>query len=151
MPLKFNPYFTISSSIARNLMRIEAAKEQIAQRPLTAKVLSSLRETARLYTTHYSTMIEGNRLELTQIQDVLHKDSHFIGRECDEHEIKGYYGALTHVEGLIARNTMITEKAIQMLHVLVMAVMWLLIRVACCVRLILDSVRHCHCFVILRW
>jgi hypothetical protein len=42
MPLKFKPHFTISANIARNLMRIEAAKEQVAQYPLTSKILSSL-------------------------------------------------------------------------------------------------------------
>src|SRR5581483_1912991 len=121
MPLKFKPYFTISSSILRNLMRIERAKEKIAQQPLTSKMLSSLRETARLYTTHYSTMIEGNRLTVAQIKKVLHKDNHFIGRERDEREVKGYYAALTYVEKIAEDKTTISEKLIQILHTLVMA------------------------------
>jgi hypothetical protein len=49
--------------MAQDLMAIEAVKEKVVYLPLTPAVLSSLRETARLYTTHYSTMIEGNRLE----------------------------------------------------------------------------------------
>src|SRR5437762_5423087 len=121
MPLKFKPHFAISSSIARHLMRIEAAKEQIGQRPLTSKILASLRETARLSTTHYSTMIEGNRLTIPQIEAVLHKDSHFIGRDRDEREVKGYYAALTYVEGLAQRGIIISEKIVQTIHALVMA------------------------------
>lgn len=103
------------------LMRIEAAKHTLLHLPLTPTVLSSLRETARLYTTHYSTMIEGNRLDADQVEVVLKHKGHFPGRERDEHEIKGYYAALTQVEKWAAQNANITEKMIQTLHALVMA------------------------------
>src|SRR5580658_1975731 len=98
MPIKFSPNYTITAKIANCLMRIEAAKEKAMHLPLTPTVLASLRETARLYTTHYSTMIEGNRLEPNQIEIVLNHEGHFPGRERDEHEVKGYYAALTQVE-----------------------------------------------------
>ncbi len=102
-------------------MRIEAAKEQIGQRPLTSTMLASLRETARLSTTHYSTMIEGNRLTIPQIKAVLHKDSHFVGKDRDEREVKGYYAALTYVEDAAKREIVISEKCVQTIHALVMA------------------------------
>ncbi len=102
-------------------MRIEAVKEKAVHLPLTPTVLRSLRETARLYTTHYSTMIEGNRLEPDQIGVVLKHEGHFPGRERDEHEVKGYYAALTQVEQWAARSSSVTEKMIQTLHALVMA------------------------------
>jgi hypothetical protein len=47
-------------------MRSEAAKEGVRHLPITPSVLATLRETARLYSTHYSTMIEGNRLTLLE-------------------------------------------------------------------------------------
>lgn len=103
------------------LIRIEIAKQKILHLPLTPTVLSSLRETARLYTTHYSTMIEGNRLDPDQVEEVLKHHGHFPGRERDEHEVKGYYAALTQVEKWSARGVSITEKMIQTLHGLVMA------------------------------
>lgn len=103
------------------LIRIEAAKQKILHLPLTPAILSSLRETARLYTTHYSTMIEGNRLDPSQIEVVLKHEGHFPGRERDEHEVKGYYAALTQVEKWAAQGVNITEKMIQTLHALVMA------------------------------
>ncbi|WP_255563515.1 Fic family protein [Wolbachia endosymbiont of Bemisia tabaci] len=102
-------------------MRIEAAKEKVLHLPLTVSMLSSLRETARLYTTHYSTMIEGNRLEPKQIKEVLSGKSHFPKYRRDENEVKGYYAALTQVEQWAARGISITEKAVQTLHALVMA------------------------------
>ena len=102
-------------------MRIEAIKENIAHLPLNPTVLASLRETARLYTTHYSTMIEGNRLDTTQIEEVIKHKGHFPGRERDEKEVKGYYAALQYVEQLAAKDKEITEKVIQKLHALVMS------------------------------
>lgn len=121
MQIKFSPNYIITSKIANSLMRIEAVKEKILHLPLTATVLTSLRETARLYTTHYSTMIEGNRLGPDQIEVVLKHEGHFPGRERDECEVKGYYAALTKVEQLAAAGTPITEKIIQALHAIVMA------------------------------
>ena len=121
MPIKFKPSYTITPKIMKCLMRIESAKEKVSHLPLTSTVLISLRETARLYTTHYSTMIEGNRLDPNQIEVVLKHKGHFPGRERDEHEVKGYYAALTQVEKWAAQGTPITEKMIQTLHAFVMA------------------------------
>jgi len=101
-------------------MRIEAAREKVLHLPLTPTVLTSLRETARLHTTHYSTMIEGNRLDPNQIEEVLRHEGHFPGRERDEYEVKGYYSALTQVEQWAAKGSPITEKMIQIIHALVM-------------------------------
>lgn len=120
MPLKFLPNYTITPKIAVDLMRIEAAREKVLNLPLTPTVLASLRETARLYTTHYSTMIEGNRLEMEQIKQVLKHGGHFPGRQRDEHEVKGYYVALTQVEKWAALGSSVTEKIIQSLHASVM-------------------------------
>jgi hypothetical protein len=58
----FQPVFNITPTVARGLMRIEAVKHVIEALPITPRVLANLRETARLYSTHYSTMIEGNLL-----------------------------------------------------------------------------------------
>lgn len=121
MQIKFKPNYVITSTIAHYLMRIEAAKENIAHLPLNVTILASLRETARFYTTHYSTMIEGNRLSVEQIEEVVKHKGHFPGRERDENEVKGYYAALHYVEQLAAKGTGITENIIQKLHALVMS------------------------------
>ena len=120
MPIKFSPNYTLSSKAARCLMRIEASREKVGYLPLTPGVLASLRETASLYTTHYSTMIEGNRLAPEQVETVLKHEGHFPGRERDENEIKGYYAALTKVEQLAAKGEPVSEKIIQLLHALIM-------------------------------
>ncbi len=121
MPIKFKPFFSITSKIARDLIRIEAAKERILHLPLTPTILASLRETARLFTTHYSTMIEGNRLDPQEIEKVLKHEGHFPGRERDEKEVKGYYAALQGVEQWAAKQAPVTEIIIRTIHALVMA------------------------------
>ena len=102
-------------------MRIEAAKEAVRHLPITPSVLASLRETARLYSTHYSTMIEGNRLTQEQVSRVVEKHQHFPGKERDEKEVLGYYAALEKVEQLAAAGEPVTEPQIKLLHGLVMA------------------------------
>ena len=121
MPIKFEPNYTISPKVMSDLMRIEAAKEKVLHLPMTPTILNSLRETARLYTTHYSTMIEGNQLDPNQVNEVLKHEGHFPGREREEYEVKGYYTALTQVEKWAAKNIKIDEKNIQILHALVMS------------------------------
>lgn len=121
MLIKFEPTYAITTKIAHNLLRIEVAKQAVLHLPLTATVLRSLRETARLYTTHYSTMIEGNQLDPSEIEAVIKENSHFPGRERDEYEVKSYYAALHQVEQWATTKTTITENMIQKLHALVMS------------------------------
>ena len=120
MPL-FKPNFTITSSIANSLMRIEAAKVAVRHLPITPSVLATLRETARLFSTHYSTQIEGNRLTQDQVSHVLERTKHFPGRERDEKEVLGYYAALEKAEHLALSPTPVSEHHIRLLHALVMA------------------------------
>jgi Fic family protein len=116
----FNPTFTITPAVANGLMRIEAVKQAIQTLPITPRVLANLRETARLFSTHYSTMIEGNRLTQEQVAQVIGGDQHFPGRERDQDEVKGYYAALDEVERLAKRREKVSEAAVQRLHALVM-------------------------------
>jgi Fic family protein len=119
--MPFDPKFTITPRIATLLMRVEAARQAVADLPITPSVLSTLRETARLFTTHYSTVIEGNRLTQEQVSKVIAANEHFPGRERDEKEVLGYYTAIEKVEQLVASKTAITEIQIRTLHALVMA------------------------------
>ena len=88
--MAFEPKFTITPRIASSLMRIEAAKQAVEHLPITPSVLASLRESARLFSTHYSTMIEGNRLTQEQVTQVIAKQEHFPGRDRDEREVLGW-------------------------------------------------------------
>ncbi len=119
-PTAFHPNFTITPTIATGLMRIEAVKQAIQTLPITPRVLANLRETARLFSTHYSTMIEGNRLTQEQVAQVIGGEQHFPGRERDQDEVKGYYAALDEAERIAKRRERVSEAIAQRLHALVM-------------------------------
>lgn len=119
--MAFDPRFTITPKIATLLMRIEAARQAVEDLPVTPSVLATLRETAKLFTTHYSTQIEGNRLTQEQVSRVIKASEHFPGRERDEKEVLGFYAALEKVEQLAKARATVSELHIRMLHALVMA------------------------------
>jgi len=117
----FTPNFEITASLTKLLMDIEASRQAVSSLPITVPVLTSLRESARLISTHYSTQIEGNRLTQEQVEDVLHGGT-FPNRERDEREVKDYYQALDYLDELIkAESAKIGERTVQKtLHGLVM-------------------------------
>lgn len=116
----FTPKFQITPALTKRLMDIEASRQAVSALPITVQVLTSLRESARLISTHYSTQIEGNRLTQEQVQDVL-KGGTFPNRERDEQEVKNYYLALDYLDSLIqSASGSIEEVNIQILHGLVM-------------------------------
>ena len=96
--MPFEPNYRITARTATHLMRIEAARQAVEDLPITSSVLAGLRETARLFSTHYSTMIEGNRLTQDQVSSVIGRHRHFPGRERDEAEVLGYYAAIERLE-----------------------------------------------------
>ncbi len=118
--LMFAPNFKITPALTKVLTNIETSRQAVSSLPITVPVLTSLRESTRLISTHYSTQIEGNRLTQTQVEDVLQGGT-FPNRERDEREVKNYYQALDFLDALIKRKTeLIAEKDIQILHGLVM-------------------------------
>lgn len=117
----FKPQFTISAKIANDLIKIEAAKQQVSGLPITPQVLAKLRETARLSSTHYSTQIEGNRLSQEQVKHVVKENKHYPSQEHHEKEVKGLYSAIDVMEKFVAQHAPISEKIIQTLHAVIMA------------------------------
>ena len=87
--------------------------------PIDVTVLASLRETARLVSTHYSTKIEGNRLTQAQVREVV-AGARFPGKERDELEVRHHYRALEEMERLAAEGKPLTEMQLRRLHGLVM-------------------------------
>jgi Fic family protein len=117
---RFEPNYVISIPTANALVRIEAVRQRIEHLPIHPTLLASLRESAMLVSTHYSTMIEGNRLTHDEVEQVVGQSRHFDGRKRDEAEVKGYYAAIQELETLVARKGTVTEQFIQTLHALVM-------------------------------
>jgi len=120
MAKKFRPQFRFTKTISDSLARIEQLKERIDELPITASMLEGLRKTSRLVSTHYSTKIEGNRLTMEQVEQVLFEKKTIAHRKRDEAEVKGYSEAFDFMERYSRSNRPITEHVIQKLHALVM-------------------------------
>jgi len=114
--MAFEPKFEISPGLAKALMSIEGDRQAISNLPLTPVVLKSLKESARLMSTHYSTQIEGNRLTEAQVLDVVQGGGHYPGRERDEQEVRNYYLALEFMEEALDQKMAISEVLIQRIH-----------------------------------
>ena len=118
--MKFTPNFQITTAIANCLLEIERHKEVINILPITGKVIASLRETARLMTTHYSTQIEGNSLTPEEVEKIAKgQQGGFPGRERDEKEVRNYFLALEFVEEQLRQDVPLSEKLIKTIHSLV--------------------------------
>ncbi len=118
--MSFSPKFEISPTLSKCLMDIEASRQAVSTMPFTLHVLTSLRKSARLNATHYSTQIEGNRLTQEQVGEVLQGGA-FPNRERDEQEVRNYYLALGYLDRLIKEaDLIISEKKVKTLHGLVM-------------------------------
>lgn len=116
----FAPSYALTPAIAKALMEIEACRQAIIRLSLTAPMLESLRRTARLLSTHFSTQIEGNRLSPAQVEDVLQWGGRFPGRERDEAEVRNYYLALDFVAAQGRRKDRLTEQLVRTIHGLVL-------------------------------
>jgi Fic family protein len=119
--MPFEPNYRITPRTATHLMRIEAARQAVEDLPITSSVLAGLRETARLFSTHCSTMIEGNRLAREEVSSLIEQGRHFPGRERDEAEVLGYYAAIERLERFAAQGGDVTDLQVRTLHALVMA------------------------------
>lgn len=102
--------------MAKALASIEVSRQCVIDLPITATVIISLRDTARINATHHSTAIEGNRLSMAEVRDVIQGNEHFPHREKDEAEVRHYYDALNYVDILSQNGRPIQENDIKFLH-----------------------------------
>jgi Fic family protein len=118
--MPFAPNFRITPETVKALMGIEAARAAVDSLPIRPQLIASLRESARLLSTHYSTQIEGNRLTAAEVEKVIAGKGRFPGRERDEREVRNYYQAVEKAEAISALKRPFRENDIQILHGLVM-------------------------------
>ena len=115
----FKPNYKMTNELVDYLLKLESLRKEIDYLPISVSVLNSLRETSKIESIHYSTMIEGNRLTLAQVKELLFEGKTF-GKERDEKEIKGYERAFVWLNTQINLESPITEKIIKQLHAIIM-------------------------------
>ena len=117
----WSPRFTLTPSIARRLMQIEAARALVDQTPLSLAAEAELRSRARVRSAHFSTFIEGNRLTLEEARQVIDDGRVQIsGRERDVSEVRNYCSALLRAEEWAEMMLPLTETIICRFHRLAM-------------------------------
>jgi Fic family protein len=115
----FALHFTISPRLSQALLLIESLRLQMTGAQISAALLQSLRETALLASTHFSTFIEGNRLTLPEVAAV-GKGAKFPDRRGDELEVRNHFRAVEYMESLAELEKSLEEAEIQTIHGLVL-------------------------------
>ena len=118
----YQPKFTITNKILKNIGSIEASKEVIDNAPLLPYFEREFREEAMVRTIHYGTHIEGNELNLSEAEKVL-KGQDISARERDIQEVINYRKAMDYISGFHPkdRREEINENVIKELHKLTVA------------------------------
>jgi Fic family protein len=95
----YQPKFTITNKILKNIGLIEAAKEVIENAPLVPAYEKQFKSDALVRTIHHGTHVEGNELSLDQTKQVLEGEQ-VVARERDIQEIINYRNVMSLVDEL---------------------------------------------------
>jgi len=114
---KFNISWHYTNKMVNDLMKINSAKEIVEILKLPVSIENEIKNETMMKRVHYSTKIEGNTLNLKEVQEVLlnNKKSH----ERNVLEVRNYYNALMYLNEHSKNNAEITEDLILKIHNLV--------------------------------
>ncbi|OGK19363.1 hypothetical protein A3D80_00525 [Candidatus Roizmanbacteria bacterium RIFCSPHIGHO2_02_FULL_40_13b] len=112
----FDPKYTITNTLLRNIGKIEGAREVIADAPLLPLWEKRFREDAIIRQSHHGTHIEGNKLNLSEAKDVL-LGRDILGHARDVQEVINYRRVLEVIEDETEREVeRVSEALIKKLH-----------------------------------
>lgn len=115
----FNPSFTITNTILKNISSIEASEEVLTHAPLLPLWEKQFKEDAVIRSVYHGTHIEGNKLHLDEAKDVL-EGRDVMGRPRDIQEIINYRKVIDYIDDEASRKIeKITEQFIKKIHRLV--------------------------------
>lgn len=114
----FDPTYTLTNRLVTSLTVIAEAKAVIERARILPLQELRLRRQALARMTHSSTAIEGNALNLQQVEAlVAHRKVDAADR--DIYEVQNYLNALRYIEKVVATQRPVTEKVILHIHKLV--------------------------------
>jgi Fic family protein len=96
----YKPIFTITNNLLKYISQIEAAKQIIENAPLVPAWERRFREEAEARTVHFSTKIEGNKLDLDEAKKIIEGEKVKTFRRRDVQEIINYREAIEHISKL---------------------------------------------------
>ncbi|MDA8234272.1 MAG: Fic family protein [Clostridia bacterium] len=116
--MTFQPKFTITTTIATNLMDIQAANILVEQLPLPAYILQDLKRESLLETVILSTKIEGNLLDEKRKRVAITR-----ARTSEEQEVHNLWKAFEFLEKCESRKLPVTEELIKKLHATIQVIL----------------------------
>lgn len=113
----YQPKFSITNKILKNIGTIEASREVIDRAPLLPYYEKKFQEDAMVRSVHHGTHIEGNELNLSQAEKVMMGEQ-IIARERDVQEVINYRRAMDRIGGEEASpiRILVDEGLIKELH-----------------------------------
>lgn len=111
----FDPKYKLTDKILHNLTAIAEAKGMIDRAKILPQQELRLRRQAVIRMTHHSTEIEGNGLDMKQVE-ALYAKKKIDAPDRDIYEVKNYLNALKFVAKIVADKKPLSEKIILKIH-----------------------------------
>ncbi len=112
----YTPNYTISDKLLRNIADIESLRTQVDSSYILPEREIEMRYRASVEATHSSTSIEGNPLNLKQVEKVLIGGKQLTRHQYAELEVKNYKKALDFIEKRKSIKTPIVMEDILAIH-----------------------------------
>jgi len=126
--MSYSPTFIITNPILRNVGTIDAAREVITHSPLVPAWERRFQEGARARIIHHGTHLEGNALNINEVEQVLDspsstpEDTPVTGRQRDLQEVINYRAVMDYLDRLKTTNPpTLTGSMLQEIHRLTVA------------------------------
>lgn len=119
--VSYSPKFSISSSILSNVGKIDASREIIDSAPLVPAWERRFRSDAIARIVHHGTHLEGNELNLPEVEQILDGQTKVTGRDRDIQEVINYRAVMDYIDSLEKKDLPVTEAMFQEIHRLTVA------------------------------
>ncbi len=114
----FNPKYRITDKIVSTLTSIAESKAVVDRAKILPKNEIRLRRQALIRMTHSSTEIEGNILNIKQVEEIL-ANKKIDAPERDIYEVQNYFNALKYIDKIVQEKQEVTVKTLLKIHGLV--------------------------------
>lgn len=118
--MAYHPKYQITDELLKTIAEIESLRSQVAHSRILPEREIELRHRATVEATHSSTAIEGNPLNLKQVEKVLADGTVLTRHQYAEIEVRNYKKALDHIDKRKTSGKPIELADILMIHKLIM-------------------------------
>lgn len=114
----FQPKYSLTDKIVKMLTEIAEGRSVISRAKLLPKQELSLRRQALVRMTHSSTSIEGNILNMREVEALINRQK-VDAPDRDVYEVKNYLQALKYIEQVVKGKKALTRQIVLRIHKLV--------------------------------